>query len=134
MKELLRETNGVHTCDRRSTRSEIAAAYPAFVIEPALTQADELWRGHERESSRARDARLKELLDDVFTHDEAQTVWMSSHGGAIASILREVGHRDFPVKTGQVLPVLVRAEKVEGSEERKEEPWDPAPNCDLGGR
>ena len=134
VKELLRETNGVHTCDRRSTRSEIAAAFPDSVIEPALTQADELWRAHERESSRARDVRLKELLDDLFTHDEAQIVWMSSHGGAIASILRVVGHPDFPLKTGAVIPVLVRAERMSGDEERRVEPWDPAPNCDLGGR
>jgi hypothetical protein len=38
-------------------------------------------------------------------------VSLTSHSGAIASKLRVLGHRDFPLPTGGMIPVLVKATK-----------------------
>ena len=51
VKELLRETLGVHTCDRRSSRSWIAENYPAWGIEKGFAEEDPLWEADVRESS-----------------------------------------------------------------------------------
>ena len=55
---------------------------------------------------------------------------MTSHGGAIAAILRVVGHRPFELRTGAVVPVLVRAQTVKGEKPAVAvEPWTPKPEC-----
>ncbi|MCJ1436982.1 hypothetical protein MMC27_006365 [Xylographa pallens] len=130
VKELLRETNGLHTCDRRSSKTYIRMHYPSYIIEPSLTENDELWSADFREPDSALDARLTILLDDIFQND--QNTWMSftSHSGAIAGLLRVIGHRPFPLITGSVIPVLVKAEFVEGIRPgRKVEEGKPAPEC-----
>lgn len=89
-----------------------------------------LWVPDLRESDSALTARLEELLDDVFGHDNSTFISMTSHGGAIAAILRVVGHRPFSLRTGAVIPVLVKAEKVSGEKPKMEiEPWTPKPTC-----
>jgi hypothetical protein len=102
---------GLHTCDKRSAASVIAAEYPEYTIEPGFTEADELWDVKTRESDQDRDARLRRFLDDVFATDENVFVSMTAHSGAISSILEVVGHRRFPLATGGVIPVVVVAEK-----------------------
>jgi broad specificity phosphatase PhoE len=131
VKELLREANGIHTCDRRSSRTYIASNYPAYyTIEPGFSEEDLLWVPDLRESDSAQTARLGELLDDVFSHDGSTFISMTSHGGAIAAILRVVGHRRFSLRTGAVLPVLLRVERVSGEKPKMEiEPWKPKPKC-----
>ncbi|MCJ1402910.1 hypothetical protein MMC11_006131 [Xylographa trunciseda] len=130
VKELVRETIGLHACDRRSSKTYIHTHYPSYIIEPTLTENDELWSADLRESDSAIDLRLMDLLDDIFEHDK--NTWMSftSHSGAIAGLLRVLGHRPFPLLTGAVIPVLVRAELVEGIRpRRKAEEGKPAPAC-----
>ena len=118
VKELLRETMGVHTCDQRSSKSRIfnlfeqAFSHGDFVFEDGFLEADELYQPDHRETNAETDARLRLLLDDVFAHDESECISLTSHSGAIASILRVVEHREFALQTGAVIPVLVRAEKV----------------------
>ncbi|KAH8693902.1 phosphoglycerate mutase family protein [Talaromyces proteolyticus] len=130
VKELLRETIGIHTCDRRSSKSAISAEYPAYKIEPGFSENDELWDAELRESDSAQDARLKKFLDDVFVHDDSQFVSFTAHSGAITSVLQVVGHRQFGLQTGGVIPVLVKAERVAGEEpERKIEPPTRKPEC-----
>ncbi|KAJ5306084.1 hypothetical protein PENANT_c024G05074 [Penicillium antarcticum] len=111
VKELLRETMGEHTCDKRSTASAIKCEYPEYIIEQGFTEADELWDAKTRESDQDRDARLRRFLDDVFDTDENVFVSMTAHSGAISSILQVAGHRWFPLATGGVIPVVVVAEK-----------------------
>ncbi|KAI4276982.1 MAG: hypothetical protein L6R38_005535 [Xanthoria sp. 2 TBL-2021] len=109
VKELLREANGIHTCDRRSPKSSLLNAFPNFVFEPSMTENDELWSATERESNEELDKRIKLLLDDVFEHDDSTFVSLTSHSGAICSLLRVLGHREFRLVTGGVIPVLVKA-------------------------
>jgi broad specificity phosphatase PhoE len=133
VKEMLREGNGVHTCDRRSTRSYIAKRWPRYNIEDGFSEEDKLWTPDLRESISALEHRLRELLDDVFEHDDNTWISMTAHSGTIMAILSVVGHRRFPLQTGGVIPVLVKVEKKKG--ERKEgdlEPWRPKPECPEG--
>ena len=130
IKEMLREGNGLHTCDRRSTRSIISSRWPEYEIEKGFTEEDKLWRPDLRESFSALTERLRGLLDDVLAHDDNTLLSLTAHSGAIAAILNAVGHRKFSLQTGGVIPVLLKVEKVKG--ERPEvhvEPWQPAPVC-----
>lgn len=42
IKEHFRESIGLHTCDERSKKSEIAAMYPTWAFEASFTQNDQL--------------------------------------------------------------------------------------------
>ncbi|KAL8674636.1 MAG: hypothetical protein Q9168_000944 [Polycauliona sp. 1 TL-2023] len=109
VKEFLREVNGIHTCDRRSRKSSLLQAFPNFIFEPSMTEDDELWSSTERETNPEIDTRVKMLLDDIFEHDESVFISLTSHSGAICSLLRVLGHREFRLVTGGVIPVLVKA-------------------------
>ena len=64
-----REVNGVHTCDKRKTRTYIAASYPHFIIEDGFTELDELWSPTVRESEAQVTERARKVLDVVFQND-----------------------------------------------------------------
>ena len=115
IKELFREGISIHTCDRRSTKSAIHAFVPSWKFEAGFTENDQLWRGDkgEGETSQHEVARSKRVLDDVFVHDDAVWVSITSHSGEIASLLTALNHRSFSLSTGQIIPVLVKAEVVD---------------------
>ena len=110
--QLLRETIGEHTCDRRSTASEIAAQFPQYRFESGFAEEDQLWDPKTRESDEERHRRLGCLLEDIFAHDNNTFLSLTAHSGAITSILEVVGHRRFPVATGAVIPVVIRADMI----------------------
>ena len=114
VKELLRETMGEHTCDRRSTRSFIHGKFPAWPIEEGFTEEDDLWEKEHRETCKEHDARTTELMEELFEMMSEREVFVSltSHSGAIASHLRVLGHREFRLPTGGMIPVLVKATRV----------------------
>lgn len=148
VKELLREAIGLHTCDRRGTASYIRGAYPGFALERGFAETDPLYSDVLRETNSAQVARLRRLLDDVFTENErrggrgkrhdgddgdedddggdddrhghdggkrgATFISFTSHSGSIGCILQALGHRRFSLRTGAVIPVFVRAERVGG--------------------
>ncbi|UNI21259.1 putative phosphoglycerate mutase pmu1, variant 2 [Purpureocillium takamizusanense] len=121
IKELFREGISIHTCDRRSTRGAIRAFAPAsFRFEEGFTEEDELWQGgaprSRGETEAHQRARSKAVLDDVFTHDDGTWLSVTSHSGEIASLLAVLGHRAFSLGTGQIIPVLVRAEVARGGQ------------------
>ncbi|KAL3424490.1 phosphoglycerate mutase family protein [Phlyctema vagabunda] len=114
IKELFREVIGVHTCDRRSTRSYIAALFPDWRFEDGFQEDDQLWSPELRETGPAHDVRSRQVLDDVFTTDAKALISVTAHSGAIASLLRVLGHRVYKLGTGQIIPVFVKAEMVDG--------------------
>jgi broad specificity phosphatase PhoE len=115
IKEMAREVMGEHTCDRRSSRAVIEGAYPEWPVEEGFKEEDELWRADHRETFAEHDVRTLDLLEDVFKNEGkgASVVSLTSHSGAIASFLRVVGHREFRLGTGGMMPVLVKATEVE---------------------
>ena len=85
-----------------------------------------------RESDSAIDARLKQLINDVFEHDDSTFISFTCHSGVITAILRVVGHRDFHLATGSVIPVLIKEEIVYREEPRTEsESWKSLPVCPI---
>ncbi|KAJ5925652.1 hypothetical protein N7454_008291 [Penicillium verhagenii] len=112
IKELLRETLGEHTCDRRSKASEIKAEFPGYRFEPGFAEDDLLWYANHRETNEERNVRFTELLYDIFANDENVFLSLTAHSGAITSILEIIGHREFPLQTGTVIPVVVQAERL----------------------
>lgn len=109
IKELMREVMGEHTCDRRSNRTFIHDAFPDWHIEPGFTEDDELWQKDHRETNQEHDTRTQELLDDLFGDEEGLFWSFTSHSGAIASLLRVIGHREYRLPTGGMMPVLLKA-------------------------
>lgn len=108
--QLLRETLGVHTCDRRSPAAYIAKTYPNYALEAGFAPTDPLWDPDLRESDSARTTRLRQLVDDIVERDSGASMYISltAHSGAITSLLEVMGHRKFRLETGGVIPVLVR--------------------------
>ncbi|PYH87609.1 phosphoglycerate mutase family protein [Aspergillus ellipticus CBS 707.79] len=124
IKELLRETIGLHTCDSRSTKTEISAAYPSYIFEPGFVENDERYSATLRESNSARDKRFRDLMQDVFENDPMEVLSLTAHSGAITSLLNVFGHRRFDLETGGVIPVFVRGERVRGGlPVMRVEPW-----------
>ncbi|CAM1509500.1 Fc.00g032390.m01.CDS01 [Cosmosporella sp. VM-42] len=113
VKEYFREGISIHTCDRRSSKTHIKTLTPRIKFEKGFAENDELWRGVEGETSEHQLARSKEVLDDVFTNDKAVWISVTSHSGEIGKLLATLNHRAFRLSTGQIIPVLVKAERVE---------------------
>jgi len=123
VKELLRETNGVHSCDRRSRKSVIAQRHPGYEIEEGFTEEDELWDPVYRETDEAHTYRASLLLDDILSRvrsEDGSYISLTAHGGMINAVLRAIRHRQFQVKVGSAIAVLVKAEAQEGNRGRRE--------------
>lgn len=130
IKENLREGVSAHTCNRRSTASEIAALAPDyFHFEPGFPEEDPLWRVDEKETPEAQDERSFALLDDIFRTDEKAWLSFTSHSGEIASLLRELAHQEFRLATGQIIPVLVKAKVVTPKPTETIMSWLPYNTC-----
>jgi len=111
VRELLREVYGVHTCDKRSSKSYIASNYP-FPIEDGFAEEDPFWTAEHRETDKEQEARLRKFLDQVFEVDDSTYISMTAHSGAIRNILKVLGHREFGLQTGGVIPVLIKRTTV----------------------
>jgi hypothetical protein len=128
----MREALGIHTCDRRSSQTAIHTRWPHFSFEKGFVENDPLWVSDLRESNSHLDARVKTLLDDVFTHDDHTFISFTSHSGAIGGLLRVLGHIYFNLQTGGIIPVLVKAETIQGVEPSTSiAPGTPAPSCSV---
>jgi hypothetical protein len=110
-RQKLRETLGVHTCDRRSTKTYLSETFQDFRFEKGFTEDDELWVPDVRESNAERALRLGEALRDIVKNDESTYITISAHSGAITSILEVIGHRTFRLQTGGIIPVVVKVER-----------------------
>jgi len=115
IKEMLREEIGVHTCDRRSSKSVIQKNHPTWIFEEGFEEEDPLWVPDRRETRAAMKVRARKAMDDIFNGDANTHISISSHSGMIAALLDFLGHREFGLGTGQAIPVLVKAEKVVGT-------------------
>ncbi|KAF2678265.1 phosphoglycerate mutase-like protein [Lentithecium fluviatile CBS 122367] len=112
IKENLRERLGVHTCDRRSSKSIIAFAFPSFAIEPGFTEDDELWNPDRRETIEEHMLRSTNLLNEIFDEqNESIFISLTVHSGAIMSLFGATGWKKIPVAAGAVYPLLLLAEK-----------------------
>lgn len=109
VKELLREVMGEHTCDKRSSRSVIRKAFPEWAIEKEFSEEDKLWQATHRETKSECAERTQTLLEDIFSHDDSNFISFTSHSGMIAALLQHLGHREYRLPTGGLIPILIKA-------------------------
>lgn len=65
-----REEYGVHTCDKRRTKAEIAADFPNVIFEEGFVEGDDpLYKQDERETKAHVAQRAKAALDYIFVND-----------------------------------------------------------------
>jgi broad specificity phosphatase PhoE len=112
VKELLRETNGVHTCDRRGPSSIIRKDFPSYTLEPGLPETDVSWTPDYREKPAEHILREHLCLEEIWAGDEKQFLSLTAHSGTIAAVLGAVGHRRFALPTGGVIPIVVKGDRV----------------------
>ncbi|KAJ4267164.1 putative phosphoglycerate mutase pmu1 [Fusarium torreyae] len=112
VKELLREGVSIRTCDHRSNKTYISTLAPKIKFEKGFSEHDKLWTGKKGETGDHQLARSKEVLDDIFTSDNAVWISISSHSGEITKLLQALNHQPFRLATGQIIPVLVKADVV----------------------
>ncbi|ORY82331.1 histidine phosphatase superfamily [Leucosporidium creatinivorum] len=109
VKEALRESIGLHTCDQRSTKSVIASTFPTFSFEAPFSEHDELWGPDYQESNGQQPLRLQQFLNWLFATDSSSIISITAHSGVINSFFKAIGHNAFSVQTGGVVPVLIKA-------------------------
>ncbi|KAL7422103.1 putative phosphoglycerate mutase pmu1 [Cryptotrichosporon argae] len=109
IREDLRESIGVHTCDRRSDRRELEALFPTWWLSPSFAPVDPLWTPAYRESAAQQALRLRLALVDVFATDPAGVLGIVAHGGTASALFAAVGHPSVEMRTGGVVPLLIRA-------------------------
>ncbi|KAI6152367.1 histidine phosphatase superfamily [Pisolithus tinctorius] len=107
--ENIREEFGIHTCDKRRTRTYIHETFPEYLIEDGFTEEDELWKPDVRESWDDVDVRAKAVLDMIFENDEEQYISITAHSGFINACLRVTDHPLWALPTGGVIPIVVKA-------------------------
>lgn len=113
IKELARETYGIQTESKRHNKTYIHTNWPIFEFEKGFTEDDELWKPNKRETGQHRKYRAAALLTGIFdqTSTDDKVISLVSHSGLIGSILEVVGHRDYPIATGSLIPVIIHKKK-----------------------
>jgi len=130
IKELLREALGVHTCDRRYIKSKIRSLWTSYTFEHEFSEDDLLWDPQYRESGYLHVRRLQILLDDIFNTDRNTFISCTSHSGSISSLQQGVGHRQFDLSTGGLIPIFLKAQRQIGSRPKGHvDPPTKSPTC-----
>ncbi|KAK3387762.1 histidine phosphatase superfamily [Podospora didyma] len=112
IKELVRERLGIHTCDRRSTRTYIQEHFPRFAFEDGFSEQDELWSPDVRETLEEHAVRVESFLNELFMNDTEPIISLTAHSGTILALYEATGHPAVHVAPGAIVPILIRAEKV----------------------
>ena len=105
--EGLRETLGVHTCDRRSKRSILQNKFPQAIFEP-FPEDDELWQANFRETEEEITVRMSEWLRGLVAKHDGHVVLLATHSGAIRALYRAVGHPDVWPAQASLNPLLIK--------------------------
>ncbi|KAF3914727.1 hypothetical protein AA313_de0208326 [Arthrobotrys entomopaga] len=133
IKELLREGISIHTCDRRSSKSWIAANYPEFIIEPGFSETDQHWNGITAETPSAQAYRMRLVLSDIFDNDQSTIISITTHSGIAVSLLSVLGHIPFGLVTGAIMPTLIKITTVtEKPTPTTTQPWTTEAWCTNG--
>lgn len=107
--ENLRETYGVHTCDKRAPARVLRQKYAAD-FEDGFAEEDPWYRDDERELVAHHAMRINQLFQDIFNAaPQHAVISTTTHSGSIRAALLVLGHRPFTVATGGMIPVFVRA-------------------------
>jgi len=116
--EMLRETLGVYTCDKRGALSHLRQAYPEFQIEEGFEENDVLWKPDYRETLQEHAARQQKAFDIIFDGKNREHCYVSvtCHSGTIKAILTMLGRQPFLIPTGGVIALVIKATRLETPE------------------
>jgi broad specificity phosphatase PhoE len=106
--EGLRESIGLHTCDKRRDKYYLKATYPNFTFEAGFSIEDELWGPVYEETFEQQIVRLRPVLDSIWERDTSTYISITAHSGTVNAILANIGHRPFNLQTGGMIPVVVK--------------------------
>ncbi|KAJ7644913.1 hypothetical protein FB45DRAFT_735721 [Roridomyces roridus] len=98
-----REEHGAHTCDQRSTRTQIANAFPSIDIEPGLTEVDEAWTA-KRETFEHVVGRARDGPGSDFWWRRV-VVSVTAHNGSINAFSSVSGRETYALPTGGEFPL-----------------------------
>lgn len=117
--EDLRETLGVHFCDKRNPRSKIAERFErqGFEFEPGFEEEDIYFKDDYREKVWEQALRQNRALQYIFDSTDKskdQFISITSHLGSIRTQLMALGHRAFAIGTGGMIPVFVKGTRLSG--------------------
>lgn len=130
IKEKLRETIGIHTCDWRQDKTQTfkECCEPIknlggdckieFSYEENFAEKDPLFSSEHRESDDEIDARIKSALEEIWTRENSKTngeksslISVTCHEGVIRSFLRVLDHTAIPrLETSGVVMVVIKDE------------------------
>ncbi|KAF4125521.1 Broad specificity phosphatase PhoE [Geosmithia morbida] len=129
VKELFREGMTPHTCNWRSNKTFIGENFPRYEFEKGFAEHDELWDATKSETGDAQDVRAKAVLDDMFRNDSNTWISVTAHSGMISRLLKALNHREFRLSTGQIIPVLVKAEAIDLQPQPTYQAHEPYSTC-----
>ncbi|KZS91549.1 phosphoglycerate mutase-like protein [Sistotremastrum niveocremeum HHB9708] len=110
--ENLREHHGVHTCDKRISRTELGSLFPNFEFPDPFSEEDILWDPDHRETEEELRTRLSKAIEEVILDGWDSTfISITSHSGAIRAMLKVIGHPPVQLQTGGVVPVILKISK-----------------------
>ncbi|KLT44325.1 phosphoglycerate mutase-like protein [Cutaneotrichosporon oleaginosum] len=107
--EQWRENIGLHTCDQRRSKREIAEAFPEFTFEPSFTEHDPYWDATYIETEPQRAVRMRMALNEMFARDARTFISITAHSGVIHAFFNAIGFPSFQVQTGGFVPVVIKA-------------------------
>lgn len=130
--EIIREKYGISTSSKRHNKAYIEKHFPNIEFEEDFEQFDQLWDSGLHETTPHCQFRAKKFLDQLFK-DKSTISYVVTHSGFISSVLDVIGHRDFGISTGQMIPVII--EQTLGKEKYHfdlKQPWKTY-NCGEAG-
>jgi len=103
--------------------------FPEFIIEKDFVENDELWKDDDRESEVRMQIRGRRALDRVFGENGASEtctsfphfsldiadeidISITSHSQFFRNLLAVLNHQPYPLATGEMIPVVVKATRV----------------------
>lgn len=124
--EILRETIGVNLCDKRLPKSKVDERFSKHGFNTDdLSEEDDLYTVHTRETLWEQSLRVDEFLQGLFDEDlDGNTVdkkksvahtfvLTTTHAGTIRGFITALGHRQFTISTGGMIPCVVKATRVD---------------------
>ena len=112
--ENLREVTGVHTCDERSSKHDLARRFPFLHFPKNFAEKDRLWKPDVRETDVDVQNRAHIALQNIMHHEcddrhDNPVLSITSHSGLIKNMLISLDLPPISIPTGGVVPLVIVA-------------------------
>ncbi|KAF3161275.1 hypothetical protein TWF225_009513 [Orbilia oligospora] len=106
--EFLRESFGVDTHNSRRSYTTLKKKYPLFEFEEEFSEFDPLWTSYRDETDSSVLHRAKIFLENLFLRRSEMFIAVATHESVIKAILEAIGHRQFSIPVGHMIPVVIK--------------------------